>query len=217
MDTVLCMKYLMFFFCLLVFIGALCLIFVAIWVIIDPKRILDISPSYFLTVAACIAILVGLLLSWLCYVGIYATVAEDVKLLRCFSILILVIFIVELLVAILLYFFAEKFQCCGILGPQDFQSAEFFREQQPDDLWPHACCTRAMPPEPDAILDVELCQQNKAGFLNNIGCFSAIGYLFDWYMWTLVGCSLGVLAAEVSRLESICKGSLIFSLGPLYY
>ncbi|XP_025021081.1 tetraspanin-18-like isoform X1 [Python bivittatus] len=250
MDTVLCMKYLMFFFCLLVFIGALCLIFVAIWVIIDPKRILDISPSYFLTVAACIVILVGLLLSWLSYVGIYATVAEDVKLLRCFSILILVIFIVELLVAILLYFFAEKirneylvnqlvayytgdkgtnayskalngfmimFQCCGILGPEDFQSAEFFREQQPDDLWPHACCTRAMPPEPDAILDVTLCQQNKAGYLNNIGCFSTIEYLFDWYMWTLVGCSLGVLAAEVSRVESICKGSLIFSLGPLYY
>lgn len=63
-------------------IGSLCLIIVAIWAIIDPRRILDIHPNYFLNIAASIILLMGLLLSWLSYLGIYATVAEDIQLLK---------------------------------------------------------------------------------------------------------------------------------------
>ncbi|XP_034270049.1 tetraspanin-18-like isoform X2 [Pantherophis guttatus] len=230
MDTVLCMKYLMFFFCVLVFIGSLCLIIVAIWAIIDPKRILDIHPNYFLKIAASIILLMGLLLSWLSYLGIYATVAEDVKLLKNLVIVVLVISIVKLLVTILLYFFAAKirdkylvnqlakkyegddgtnvyskalngfmimFQCCGILGSRDFQDAEFFKEKQPRDSWPQACCTRGKSPEPEEILDVKLCQEGKDGYVNNLGCSQVIAYFFSWYTWTFVGCCLGVLAAEI--------------------
>ncbi|XP_026553578.1 tetraspanin-18-like [Pseudonaja textilis] len=247
MDTVLCMKYLMFFFCVLVFIGSLCLIIVAIWAIIDPKRILDIHPNYFLNIAASILLLIGLLVSWLSYLGIYATVAEDIKLLKNLVKLVLVISIVKLLIILLLYFFAAKirdrylvnqlaqkyegdngtnvyskalngfmimFQCCGILGSGDFKNAEFFKEKQPHDSWPKACCRRIKSPESEEILDENLCQQGKVGYVNNVGCSHAIAYFFNLYRWTFVGCCLGVVAAEVSRHESICEISFIFSFGP---
>lgn len=63
-------------------IGSLCLITVAMWAIIDPKRILDIHPNYFLKIAASIILFVGLLVSWLSYLGIYGTVAEDIQVLK---------------------------------------------------------------------------------------------------------------------------------------
>ncbi|XP_032074483.1 tetraspanin-18-like [Thamnophis elegans] len=210
-------------------IGSLCLIIVAIWAIFDPKRILDIHPNYFLKIAVSIILLMGLLVAWLSYLGIYATVAEDIQWLKTLVILILVISIVKLLIIILLYFFAAKirdkylinqlaqkyegddgtnvyskalngfmimFQCCGILGSGDFKDAERFKEKQPHDSWPKACCTRAKSPEPEEILDVKLCQQGKSGYVNNLGCSKKMGYFFEWYTWTLVGFCLGMLAAE---------------------
>ncbi|KAM3838530.1 tetraspanin-18-like [Vipera latastei] len=200
------------------------------WAIIDPKRILDIHPNYFLKIAASVILFVGLLVSWLSYLGIYGTVTEDIQLLKNFVILVLVISILKLLIIILLYFFAAKirdtylvnqlaqkyegdngtnvyskalngfmimFQCCGILGPGDFKNAELFREKQPQDLWPRACCTRGKPPAPEEILDVKFCQEGTVGYVNNLGCFRTISYFFYWYTWTFVGCCLGVLAAEI--------------------
>ncbi|KAG8131922.1 hypothetical protein E2320_009812 [Naja naja] len=210
-------------------IGSLCLIIVAIWAIVDPKRILDIHPNYFLNIAASIILLMGLLVSWLSYLGIYATVAEDIKLLKNVSEGISLIrdkYLVNQLAkkyegdygtnvySKALNGFMIMFQCCGILGSGDFKNAAFFKEKQPRDSWPKACCTRVKSPESEEILDENLCQQGEAGYVNNLGCSHAIASFFNSYRWTFMGCCLGVLAAEVSRHEFICEVSFIFSFGP---
>ncbi|XP_070604608.1 tetraspanin-18-like [Erythrolamprus reginae] len=217
-------------------IGSLCLIIVAIWAIIDPRRILDIYPNYFLRIAASLILLIGLLMSWVSYVGIYATVAENIQLLKELVIMVLVIAIVKFLIILLFYFYAAKirdkylvnqlvqkyrgdegtnvyskalngfmitFHCCGILGSGDFKNAEFFKEAQPFDSWPQACCTRVKSPETEEIQDVKFCREGKPGYVNHIGCYQEINYYFDLYTWTFVGCCLGVLAGECHSSEGV--------------
>uniref|UniRef100_A0ACB8F558 Uncharacterized protein n=1 Tax=Sphaerodactylus townsendi TaxID=933632 RepID=A0ACB8F558_9SAUR len=67
------------------------------------------------------------------------------------------------------------FSCCGISGPDDFGNCSHFQEQQPDELWPRACCTRERPLHVAHLLDWNLCRQRDPKYLN-----SQSGFPMKW-------------------------------------
>ncbi|XP_060628603.2 tetraspanin-18-like [Anolis sagrei] len=91
------------------------------------------------------------------------------------------------------------FACCGISGPDDFQECSSFREKQPDDLWPHACCTHASFKKRTQPLDLKHCKQRDPTFINSQGCFSTIARILKKYVSITEGCCFGVIAIEVKQ------------------
>ncbi|XP_069488721.1 tetraspanin-18-like [Ambystoma mexicanum] len=96
------MKYLMFLFNVLIFIGGICLLAVGIWVVADPYGFQSIVTSNpLLTAGAYIILIVGVVLSLLGFLGCYGAIRENKILLMAFFVLLLAMFIVELVGAIL--------------------------------------------------------------------------------------------------------------------
>ncbi|KAL8179249.1 UNVERIFIED_CONTAM: hypothetical protein K2H54_062172 [Gekko kuhli] len=89
------------------------------------------------------------------------------------------------------------FSCCGISGPDDFGNCSHFQEQQPDELWPHACCTRDRPLHTGHLLDWKRCRQRDPEYLNSQGCFPTIAWILQKYISIPGACGLGVLTIEM--------------------
>ncbi|KAH0619004.1 hypothetical protein JD844_018603 [Phrynosoma platyrhinos] len=100
--------------------------------------------------------------------------------------------------------FMITFACCGISGPEDFQECSSFREKQPDDLWPHACCTRINFKKRAQLLDLKHCKQQDPKFINSQGCFSTIARILKKYVLITEACCFGVLAIEVFAMFFSC-------------
>ncbi|KAJ1139579.1 hypothetical protein NDU88_005948 [Pleurodeles waltl] len=97
MGVLIVMKYLMFVFNVLIFIGGICLLAVGIWVVADPDGFQSIVTSNpLLTTGAFIILMVGVALSLLGFLGCFGAIRENKVLLMAFFVLLLVMFIVEL-------------------------------------------------------------------------------------------------------------------------
>ncbi|XP_066480781.1 tetraspanin-18-like [Tiliqua scincoides] len=89
------------------------------------------------------------------------------------------------------------FSCCGISGPDDFGNCSHFQEQQPDELWPRACCTRDKPLQTGHLLDWKRCKQREPEYINSQGCFFTIARTLQKYISIPGAFGLGVLGFEM--------------------
>uniref|UniRef100_H3AZH9 Tetraspanin n=2 Tax=Latimeria chalumnae TaxID=7897 RepID=H3AZH9_LATCH len=104
-----CLKYLMFLFNFLIFVGGICLLAVGIWVVTNPDGFQNIvTANPLLYTGAYIILSVGGILAVLGFLGFWGAIRENKCLLILFFLLILVIFIVELVGAILALAFRKQ-------------------------------------------------------------------------------------------------------------
>ncbi|XP_030076449.1 tetraspanin-18-like [Microcaecilia unicolor] len=109
MAVLLCMKYLMFIFNALIFVGGLCLLGVGVWVVVDPDGFQSIVTSNpLLNTGAFILLIAGIFLSLLGFLGCYGALRENKMLLMAFFVLILILFMAELVGAILALTYNKK-------------------------------------------------------------------------------------------------------------
>ncbi|XP_071015230.1 tetraspanin-18B-like isoform X1 [Oncorhynchus clarkii lewisi] len=107
-DCLSCIKYLMFFFNFLIFLGGSFLLGVGVWVLVDPmgfREIIAANPLLFTGVYIILAM--GAMLFLLGFLGCCGAIRENKCLLLFFFLLILVIFLAELAAAILAFVFRE--------------------------------------------------------------------------------------------------------------
>ncbi|XP_067275936.1 tetraspanin-18B [Pseudorasbora parva] len=107
-DCLSCIKYLMFVFNFLIFLGGSFLLGVGVWVVVDPtgfREIVAANPLLFTGVYIILAM--GGMLFLLGFLGCCGAIRENKCLLLFFFMLILIIFLAELAAAILAFIFRE--------------------------------------------------------------------------------------------------------------
>ncbi|KAA0714881.1 Tetraspanin-18 [Triplophysa tibetana] len=107
-DCLSCIKYLMFVFNFLIFLGGSFLLGVGVWVVVDPtgfREIVAANPLLFTGVYIILAM--GGMLFLLGFLGCCGAIRENKCLLLFFFLLILIIFLAELAAAILAFIFRE--------------------------------------------------------------------------------------------------------------
>ncbi|XP_018412407.1 PREDICTED: tetraspanin-18-like [Nanorana parkeri] len=97
MGILLFMKYMMFLFNALIFLGGVCLLGVGIWIIVDPDGFQSLFTSNaLLSAGGYILLFVGLTLSLLGFLGCFGAIRQSKPLLLLFFILVLLLFTVQL-------------------------------------------------------------------------------------------------------------------------
>ncbi|XP_066447681.1 tetraspanin-18-like [Eleutherodactylus coqui] len=102
MGILLFMKYMMFLFNALIFLGGICLLGIGVWIVADPDGFQTLfTTNSLLSAGGYTLLIVGLALSLLGFLGCFGALRENKPLLLVFFILILLFFIVELVGLIL--------------------------------------------------------------------------------------------------------------------
>ncbi|XP_037103973.1 tetraspanin-18-like [Syngnathus acus] len=107
-DCLSCMKYLMFIFNFLIFLGGSFMLALGVWVLVDPmgfREIVAAKPHLF--TGAYVILTIGAMLFLLGFLGCCGAIRENKCLLLFFFMFILIIFLAELAAAILAFFFRE--------------------------------------------------------------------------------------------------------------
>ncbi|KAM8975514.1 tetraspanin-18-like [Pelodytes ibericus] len=104
MGVLMFMKYMMFLFNVLIFMGGICLLGAGIWILADPDGFQSIFTSNpLLRAGGYILLTVGLSLSMLGFLGCFGAIRENKPLLLLFFTLILIFFTTELVFVILAF------------------------------------------------------------------------------------------------------------------
>ncbi|XP_068020799.1 tetraspanin-18-like [Melanerpes formicivorus] len=111
MAVLSCMKYLMFIFNVLVFAGGMCLAGLGLWVAVDPAGFQDIvAAKPALSAAAYLLLAVGIALSLLGFLGCCGALRRSRPLLLLFFILVSLVFVTQLVGALLFLLHWRKMQ-----------------------------------------------------------------------------------------------------------
>ncbi|XP_030415843.1 tetraspanin-18 isoform X1 [Gopherus flavomarginatus] len=89
------------------------------------------------------------------------------------------------------------FGCCGVNGPEDFETAPRFRLLHSDDVVPEACCQRELQTRDGAFVSKEDCLMGKDMYQNRQGCYTVILNSFETYVYLAGALAIGVLAIEL--------------------
>uniref|UniRef100_A0AAZ3RZF9 Tetraspanin n=1 Tax=Oncorhynchus tshawytscha TaxID=74940 RepID=A0AAZ3RZF9_ONCTS len=227
-DCLSCIKYLMFFFNFLIFLGGSFLL-VGVWVLVDPmgfREIVAANPLLFTGVYIILAM--GGMLFLLGFLGCCGAIRENKCLLLFFFLLILVIFLAELAAAILAFVFREhltreKFTRDLKRHYQGHNNTGVFTSTWSALMTTFDCCGVNSPDDfeeslfrllsPDKMVPGVCCQGNAGdeclrGSMElryNKGCYSAVVDYFETYIYMA-----GALAIVVLTIEVRFQGFLLF-------
>uniref|UniRef100_A0AAZ3QEJ2 Tetraspanin n=1 Tax=Oncorhynchus tshawytscha TaxID=74940 RepID=A0AAZ3QEJ2_ONCTS len=204
-DCLSCIKYLMFVFNFLIFLGGSFLLGVGVWVLVDPtgfREIITANPLLFTGVYIILAM--GGMLFLLGFLGCCGAIREN----KC------------LLLFLTREFFTKElkrhyqgynntdvftgtwnavmnnFDCCGVNSPEDFEES-LFRLINPNEMVPAACCRRGSQPGDSAYVNQDECLMGKMLFRNNKGCYSAVVDYFELYIYVAGALAIVVLTIEL--------------------
>uniref|UniRef100_A0AAY4CB54 Tetraspanin n=2 Tax=Denticeps clupeoides TaxID=299321 RepID=A0AAY4CB54_9TELE len=223
-DCLSCIKYLMFVFNFLIFLGGSFLLGVGVWVLVDPtgfREIVAANPLLFTGVYIILAM--GAMLFLLGFLGCCGAIREN----KCLLLFLLIgRFSAELILFLTVrpqltreYFTKElkrhyqgynntdvftstwnaimnTFDCCGVNSPEDFEDS-LFRRLYPTDVVPRACCRRSAHPGDVAYASQEECLLGSMLFRNNKGCYSAVVDYFEMYIYVAGALAIVVLTIEL--------------------
>uniref|UniRef100_A0A8C7E951 Tetraspanin n=1 Tax=Nothoprocta perdicaria TaxID=30464 RepID=A0A8C7E951_NOTPE len=115
-----CIKYLMFVFNLLFWLGGCGILGVGIWLAVTQGNFATLSSSFPSLSAANLLIVTGTFVMIIGFVGCIGAIKENKCLLLSFFIMLLIVFLLELTVVILFFVYTDKFRCCGVSNYTDW-------------------------------------------------------------------------------------------------
>ncbi|XP_032898312.1 tetraspanin-18 isoform X2 [Amblyraja radiata] len=180
-----CLKYLMFLSNSLIIAGGICLLGVGIWVTTNPngfKNIVAANPLIY--TGAYIILSVGVILFFLGFLGCWGAIRESKQLLMTFLLLILIIFILELVAAVLALVFRKQIQKDYFLKELQMKykgdnSTDAFSKTWNVIMMDFSCCGVNGPRDfgqnstfhwlfPNRLLPESCCKRNRASPLEHI-------------------------------------------------
>ncbi|XP_037854716.1 tetraspanin-4 isoform X2 [Chlorocebus sabaeus] len=113
-------KYLMFAFNLLFWLGGCGVLGVGIWLAATQGSFATLSSSFPSLSAANLLIITGAFVMAIGFVGCLGAIKENKCLLLAFFLLLLLVFLLEATIAILFFAYTDKFRCCGVSNYTDW-------------------------------------------------------------------------------------------------
>uniref|UniRef100_A0A8D0G6P2 Tetraspanin n=1 Tax=Sphenodon punctatus TaxID=8508 RepID=A0A8D0G6P2_SPHPU len=89
------------------------------------------------------------------------------------------------------------FGCCGVNGPEDFETAPRFQTLSSGGVVPEACCRRELQSRDGAFVRKEACLLGQDMYQNRQGCYTVILNSFETYVYLAGALAIGVLAIEL--------------------
>ncbi|XP_078276769.1 LOW QUALITY PROTEIN: tetraspanin-18-like [Rhinoraja longicauda] len=180
-----CLKCLMFLSNSLIFAGGICLLGVGIWVTTNPngfKNIVATNPLIY--TGAYIILSVGVILFFLGFLGCWGTIRESKQLLMTFLLLVLIIFILELVAAVLAFVFRKQIRKDYFLKELQMKykgdnSTDVFSKTWNVIMMDFSCCGVNGPRDfgqnstfywlfPNRLLPESCCKRNRASPLEDV-------------------------------------------------
>ncbi|XP_061773698.1 tetraspanin-18-like isoform X2 [Nerophis ophidion] len=205
-DCLNCIKYLMLLFNSIMAVVGVLFLAASVWVLLDTsglKHVIMINPLLNPTIYG--FLILGGVLFLLGIVGCTGAARENKFLLMVSFSIVLLIFVLELICAILLYknlgklykdYFAKElkenygqnmlfsnewddimrdFKCCGVTQYKDFK----------EEVWPPVCCPNKINKN---CTDEEIFQK---------GCYDVLFHRYDKYIYSIAGFSVIILCTEI--------------------
>nr|KAF6268001.1 tetraspanin 4 [Pipistrellus kuhlii] len=113
-------KYLMFAFNLLFWLGGCGILGVGIWLAATQGNFATLSSSFPSLSAANLLIVTGTFIMAIGFVGCIGAIKENKCLLLTFFVLLLLVLLLEVTVAVLFSAYTDKFRCCGVSNYTDW-------------------------------------------------------------------------------------------------
>uniref|UniRef100_A0A8C9P0E0 Tetraspanin n=1 Tax=Spermophilus dauricus TaxID=99837 RepID=A0A8C9P0E0_SPEDA len=113
-------KYLMFAFNLLFWLGGCGVLGVGIWLAATQGNFATLSSSFPSLSAANLLIVTGTFVMAIGFVGCIGALKENKCLLLTFFLLLLLVFLLEATIAVLFFAYTDKFRCCGVSNYTDW-------------------------------------------------------------------------------------------------
>ncbi|XP_076157656.1 tetraspanin-18B [Alosa pseudoharengus] len=224
-DCLSCIKYLMFVFNFLIFLGGSFLLGVGVWVLVDPtgfREIVAANPLLFTGVYIILAM--GGMLFLLGFLGCCGAIRENKCLLLFFFLLILIIFLAELAAAILAFVFRENLTREYFTRElkkhyQGYNNTDVFTSTWNAIMNTFECCGVNSPEDfEDSLFRVlhqndmvpkaccrrithpgeeQECLMGSMMFRYNKGCYSAVVDYFEMYIYVAGALTIVVLTIEL--------------------
>eukprot|EP00062_Callorhinchus_milii_P009433 gi/632953240/ref/XP_007892309.1/ PREDICTED: tetraspanin-18-like [Callorhinchus milii] len=220
-------KCLMFFFNFLIFLGGLCLLGTGAWITANPDGFKYLVSSHpLIYTGATIILVVGLILFLVGFLGCWGAISESKCLIMTFFILILLIFLVELIGAVLVFVFKKQIKTENFLTElkskyKGENSKDVFSKTWDTIMIAFSCCgvtgpddfmnvtaLRKLPPskrvpltcckrsDTGKILNKKECLLGNPNFRNDQGCYRVLVGHFMKYIHIIGICTLSVLLVE---------------------
>ncbi|KAL7064246.1 hypothetical protein AAHC03_04975 [Spirometra sp. Aus1] len=207
-----CLKYLMFFFNTIVFLGGAILSGVGIYLVVKVQEVgaskseAVVLPAFILTV--------GLFIFFLGFLGCTGAITENVCMLKTFAVIMSILLLLEVVAAILLFAFRNKCKefvetalkkiidriISGVSEPNDVAAMDFMQQK-------FHCCGASSPSDWGNNMPSSCCKNAAAPCPNNhytVGCGDAFYEAIkdSWLYLGIVILIIGVL--EVGAIVSAC-------------
>lgn len=222
-DCLSCIKYLMFLFNFLIFLGGSFLLGVGVWVLVDPtdiRGVVLVTGHPLLSMGVYIVLALGGMLFLLGFLGCCGAIRENKCLLLFFFMLILFIFLAELAAAILAFLFREHLTRQYFTKElkrhyQGYNESDVFTstwnavmttfdccgvnspEDFKDSLFRHLNQNELIPAACCHRANGELANQCLAGNMMFKGCYSAVVDYFELYIYVAGALAIVVLTIEL--------------------
>ncbi|XP_035499086.1 tetraspanin-33b isoform X3 [Scophthalmus maximus] len=137
-------RYFLFFFSFLFWVFSL--LIVAIGVYAKVQKATDTVRDTFLIDPAVILIVAGVVMFFITFCGCIGALRENIRLLKTFSFSLTLVFLTQLAIAILGFFYSDQFKCCGWNNYTDWSWNLYFNCTQTNPSSercsvPYSCCT----------------------------------------------------------------------------
>ncbi|XP_069484394.1 tetraspanin-11-like isoform X4 [Ambystoma mexicanum] len=137
--SIICLKYLLFIFNFLFWMGGAAVMAVGIWTILEKSDFLSLLASSTFIVSAFILLFAGGLVMITGFLGCCAVIREQRSCLSTYFSMLLLIFLIELVAGILAYVYYHKLKCCGSNSSADWLNSTYIRSTL-DRVVPDSCC-----------------------------------------------------------------------------
>ncbi|CAI5636095.1 tetraspanin-11 isoform X6 [Oreochromis aureus] len=141
-----CLKYLLFVFNFLFWMGGAAVLGVGVWTLVAKSDYLSLLASSTFAVSAYILILAGSLVVVTGFLGCCAVIREQRSCLSTYFICLLFIFLIELVAGVLAYVYYQRFKCCGSNNSHDWTVSKYVVSGQAEGrAVPDSCCKTITP------------------------------------------------------------------------
>lgn len=196
-----CIKYTMFFFNLLTFLAGAALIGTGIWAAVTGSVINNIVPDQALaTNATYVIIAVGAAIFLIGFLGCCGAVNENRCLLGTFFTLVLILFIVQIVGAVLVIVYRAPVENAAAQSLKNVQNNTNTRNVWNEFQYQFKCCGMDGPGDWDVIPDGCYPDRNTQKAVFAEGCKARIAGLF----WIVAGTALGILVIELLAMIFAC-------------